>query len=685
MSKFPLDTLTTSWDGLQVPAFETIKDADYFSAVETAIDAARGRLSAIIDCADAPSFENTIATLEQIGEEMEVAFSMYHTVLNAESTDLLQEMSQKIEPMAAAFGNDVMLNADLFARVDAVWEKRETLGLDAEQMAVLDKTWHGFVRNGAKLSPDDKEKLRKIDEELAGLSPKFSDNVRKATKEFEYWVEDEAQLSGLPESAVVAAKEAAETKDQKDKWLFTLDFPSLLPVLTYADDRAMRETIWRANVNKGLKDDTDNRGLIKQILKLRHDRAKLLGFATHADYVLERRMAGSKDTVMTFLETLRTAAYPLAKEEMVELQNFVKKEGGPDPLKPWDLTYYSEKLKQAQHNFDEEKLRPYFSLPKVMDGLFDHAKRLFKVELRSVEGVPVYHEDVTVYEVRDSDSQERIGLLYVDLHPRAGKRGGAWMMPMQARAYNSKGTLNIPYAGIVGNMTKPTKDTPSLLSFYEVETVFHEFGHALHQLLTECRYDSVSGTSVLWDFVELPSQIQENWLFHKETLDLFAEHYQTGEPIPESYVNAIKDTANFRAASFIMRQLNFCYLDMSFHTANPDDIDDVLEFEKDVLKPLTLMPYEDGSVAAAFSHIFAGGYSAGYYSYLWAEVLDADAFELFVEKGLYDQATGMAFRKSILARGASAKPDVLYREFRGRDADPAALLRKKGLDDKKAA
>lgn len=664
---------------IAAPNFPEIEEKNYVPHVKEAIELAKERVEAIKNNNDAPTFDNTILALEHCDDELEKVLSVFYTLLSAESTDAMQEMAQEIGPITSAFSNDIGLDPQIFQRIDSLWQNRESMGLNEHEMIVLEKSWIGFVRNGAKLNESDKEKLRKIDEDLSKLSPKFSDNSRQAAKAFEMVITDEDDLNGLPETTITAAKEAAEEKGIANGWLFTLDFPSYVPFVTYADNRDLREKMWRAFSSRAFGGEFDNSDVLKQIVTLRHQRAQLLGYKTHSDYVLERRMAESLGTVQNFLDKLEKAARPAAKRELDMIKSFAKDQGFKDDLKPWDIAYWSEKLKKDKYDFDAEALRPYFPIDSVINGLFAHSEKLFGVKLSPLNSVPVYADDVRTYKVEDSDGTLR-GLLYADFHPRKGKRQGAWQGTIRDRSLNAEKRVDLPIVNIVMNFTKPTKDAPSLLTLDEVETLFHEFGHALHSLLTDIDYGAISGTSVYWDFVELPSQLMENWLGEEETLNLFARHYQTDEPIPSSLIERMKAAKNFMKGWQMMRQIAFCNLDMAWHSnPTPEKIDDVLAFERKTTDRFALIPYEDGCMSTSFGHLFAGGYSSGYYSYLWAQVLDADAFEAFVESGLYNAETGKKLRHEILSKGGSAHPMVLYKNFRGREPDPDALLRRDGL------
>lgn len=662
---------------ISAPDFSKYTKFDYIAAITDAIALARGRVAALK--ASGKDDFSLILDLETRDEELGEVLEVFYSLLGTDTTDELQELAQQVGPLSSAFSSEISQDEELFRMVDTLWQKRADLKLDKPQYATLEKYWKGFVRNGALLDHAGKLRLKDIDSEMSKLGPVYSDNARKSAKAFTLLVTDTAQLAGLPESATSAAAEEAEAKGHKDAWLFTLDYPSYGPFMTYADDRALREKMWRAFSSRAYGDEFDNCKTTLEIVRLRHERANLLGYKTHADFELERRMAETPARVTGFLERLRAVGMTKAKEELAELRAFVADAGGPADLKPWDIGYYSEKLKQKKYAFDSEQLRPYFSVDAVLKGCFTHCEKLFGLTFRPSSAYSTYHPEVQTFEVVDTETGAALGLLYADFFPRDGKRSGAWQGTFRERRILRDGTTGLPLSAIVCNFTKPSKDKPSLLTFDEVETLFHEMGHALHTLLTEIDYPSISGTSVYWDFVELPSQVMENWLSEKETLDLFARHYQTGETIPQHLIDALKASQNFMAGWTLMRQVQLGMLDMAWHTTDPASITDVMAFERTVLDPLALLPYVAGCVSTSFGHLFAGGYSAGYYSYQWAEVLDADVFALFREKGLYDAATGRAFRRHVLSKGGSEPPLELFKAFRGREPDPDASLRRKGL------
>lgn len=510
-------------------------------------------------------------------------------------------------------------------------------------------------------------------------SPQFSENVLKATNEFELWISEEKDLEGLPESAIESAKSAASSKGHPSKWLFTLHAPSYIPFLTYSAIRSLREKIWRGFNTRAYKGPWDNQENIKKIIKLREERAHLLGFKNHAAFVLEERMAKDSETVQTFLQDLLKPAKDAAQKEVDEIKKFAWEIDKIDNIMPWDWPYYSEKLKEKKYSFSEEELRPYFKIENVVEGVFEHARRLYDLKFLESKEIPVYHEDVRVYEVFEESTNKYIGLLYTDFFPRETKRNGAWMTSFKEQGL-LQGKVHRPHISIVCNFTEPTPTKPSLLTFEEVLTLFHEFGHALHGLLSNCQYRSLGGTNVYWDFVELPSQIMENWVKQKESLDIFAQHYETKEPIPNELFEKIKKAEKYQAGYFALRQIQFGVLDLAWHTVDSRQINAVDEFEKQVTSEYRLIPFIEGTNSScSFSHIFAGGYSAGYYSYKWAEVLDADAFEYFLEQGLFNKKVAQKFKENILSRGGTEHPMDLYVKFRGRKPDTQALLRRDGL------
>lgn len=693
----------------QAVPFDLIKTEHYVPALETSIAEAKTNLEKIKSEKNL-NFETVILALEQLSEKIDRVSSVYFNLFSAEADEEMQKLAQVISPMLSAFSSDISLDPEVFSKIKFVYDNRIALKLHGEELRLTDKMYKDFVRNGALLSEDKKEKLRAIDQELSVLGPQFSENVLKATNAFELWITDKKDLAGLPEGAIEAAALAAEQKAQSKsstapapqiaataatpaQWLFTLQGPSLIPFMTYAENRALREKIWRANSMKAFGGEFDNRQTVLKIVKLKYDRAQILGFKDYAHYVLEERMAENPDTVFKFIEKLIEPSKKAALRDLDEVKEFKKSlesatattptaeaTTANDDLKPWDFAFYSEKLKEKKYAFNEEELRPYFKLENVIQGVFEHAQQLYGLTFKPISDIPVYHPDVKTFEVYDTEhGNEYIGLFYMDFFPRETKKAGAWMTSFRDQGlWGNK--VERPHISIVCNFTKPTPTKPSLLSYDEVRTLFHEFGHALHGLLSRCKYKSLSGTNVYWDFVELPSQIMENWAQEKEGLDLFAHHYQTNAKIPNELVEKIKRSKNFQTGWVSLRQLSFGWLDMNWYTTDPAQISDVDTFETQVGDRTRLLPKEPGTnMSCSFSHIFAGGYSAGYYSYKWAEVLDADAFEYFKEKGLFNKEVAKKFKDSILSRGGTEHPMELYKQFRGREPDTSSLLRRDGL------
>jgi len=663
----------------QAVPFHLIKTEHYMPALHFAISEAKSNIEKIKKD-KTTTFENTIIALEQASEKVDRVSTVYFNLFSSEANEAHQALAQEISPLLSAFSSDVSLDPEIFNKIKFVYDNRIQLNLTGEDLKLTEKMYKDFARNGALLNPEQKEKLRAIDQELSVLSPKFSENILKATNAFELWITDEKDLAGLPEGAIEAYAHAAEAKGKKGQWLVTLQAPSMIPLLTYANNRSLREKVWRASSSKCFKDQYDNQEVVLKIVKLKNERAQVLGAKNYAEYVLEERMAKNPQTVFQFLEKLITPSKAAAQKDLAEVQQFRKEfDGSSDEIKPWDFAYYSEKLKEKKYAFNEEELRPYFKLENVIDGVFEHARKLFGLVFKPVQGIPVYHADVKTYEVFEEGSQKYIGLFYMDFFPRETKKGGAWMTSFREQGLYGH-EIKRPHVSIVCNFTKPTPTKPSLLSYDEVSTLFHEFGHALHGLLSECKYKSLSGTNVYWDFVELPSQIMENWIKEKESLDLFAKHYETGEKIPTELVEKIRKSARFQAGWMSLRQLSFGWLDMNWYTTDPNTIKDVDSFEDQIGEKTRLLPRETGqNMSVSFGHIFGGGYAAGYYSYKWAEVLDADAFEYFKEQGLFNKEIGTKFKKSILSRGGTSHPMDLYKEFRGREPDPNSLLKRDGL------
>ncbi|WP_047788516.1 M3 family metallopeptidase [Tenacibaculum mesophilum] len=661
------------------PPFSQIKEEDYKPAIKEAIQIAKDEIDAIVENSEVPTFENTTVALDNTGNKLDRATSIFFNLNSAETNEEIQKIAKDISPWLSEFRNDMILNEGLFKRVKTVYDQLSDLNLTPEQEMLLDKQYKSFARNGANLNETDKAELRKIDAELAKLSLQFGEHVLAETNAFELLITHEDDLAGLPESAKEAAKELANSKG-KEGWMITLDYPSYIPFMTYADNRELRKKLAIAFGKKGFQqNEYNNEQIVKDIVTLRHKRANLLGYKTHAHFVLEERMAETPEKVMEFLNELLEKAKPAAQREFDNLEAYAKKLDGIDQLQKWDGAYYSEKLKKELFNLDQELLKPYFKLENVIDGVFTVANKLYNLQFEEIDTIDKYHEDVKTYAVTDTDGNF-VSYFYADFHPRPGKRNGAWMTSYKSQ-YRSNGTNERPQVSIVCNFTKPTQTKPSLLTFNEVTTLFHEFGHALHGMLANTTYKSLSGTSVSWDFVELPSQVLENWCYEKEALELFAKHYETGAIIPMEYVEKIKESASFHEGMQTLRQLSFGLLDMSWHSGDsPETITDVKEFETNAFAETKLYPdVAENCMSTSFSHIFQGGYSAGYYSYKWAEVLDADAFEYFKEEGIFNKEVADKFKNNVLSKGGTEEPMELYKRFRGREPKPDALLRRAGL------
>jgi peptidyl-dipeptidase Dcp len=658
--------------------FSKIKNEDFLPAFQKGIELAKAEIDAIVRNPIKPTFENTIEALAFSGDVLDRISSIFFNLNSAETNDEIQKIAQEVSPLLSEFGNDVRLNPDLFARVKTVYEQRDKLNLNPEQTTLLDKKYKSFSRNGANLPEDKKNLLREIDKELSKLSLQFGENVLAETQAYQLHITNQADLAGLPEGTIEAAHSLAKSQE-KEGWIFTLDYPSYVPFVTYADNRELRKKMAIAFGAKGFQNNEfDNQKIVLKIAKLRFDRAQVLGYATHAHFVLEERMAESPEKVKTFSNDLLEKAKPAALKEFAQLTAFAKELDGIEQLEKWDGAYYSEKLKQQLFNLDDEILKPYFQLEKVLDGAFAVAQKLYGLTFEEIFEVDKYHEEVKTYEVKDEDDQ-LVAVFYADFFPRKGKRNGAWMTSFKSQ-YIKKGINERPHISIVCNFTKPTETKPSLLTFNEVTTLFHEFGHALHGMLANTTYPSLSGTSVYWDFVELPSQILENWCYEPEALALFAYHYQTGDMIPMELVHKIKESASFQEGIATMRQLSFGLLDMGWHAQDPSNIKDIKAFETEQFAATQLYPdVKENAMSTSFSHIFQGGYSSGYYSYKWAEVLDADAFEYFQEKGIFNKEVATQFKENVLSKGGTEHPMILYKRFRGQEPKPEALLRRAGL------
>ena len=659
--------------------FSKIKNEHFKPAFEKAIELAKAEIAAITNNSEAPNFKNTTEALENSGKTLDRISSIFFNLNSAETNDAIQKIAQEVSPLLSQFSNDIRLNETLFERVKSVYDSKSNLNLNDEETMLLEKQYKGFSRNGANLKGKDREVLREIDMKLSKLSLQFGENSLAETNAFELHITDKDQLKGLPEGALEAAKQTAQQKE-KEGWLFTLDYPSYIPFMTYLDNRALRKDMAIAFGKKAFQgNEFDNQEIVKEIVALRQQRAQLLGYDTHAHYVLEERMAETPETVLNFSHELLNKAKPAAEKEFKELSEFAKKDGIND-LQKWDGAYYSEKLKKELFDFDEEAIKPYFKLENVLKGAFTVANKLFGLQFEEVFDIDKYHEDVTTYKVTD-ENNEYVAIFYADFFPREGKRNGAWMTSYKGQSIKN-GINSRPHISNVCNFTKPTETKPSLLTFNEVTTLFHEFGHGLHGMLANTTYSSLSGTSVSWDFVELPSQIFENWCYEEDVLKIFAKHYETGEIIPMQLINKIKDAATFLEGMQTLRQLSFGLLDMSWHSQTNIDVNSITvkEFEQASFSETQLYPdVQENCMSTSFSHIFQGGYSAGYYSYKWAEVLDADAFEYFKQEGIFNKEIGSKFKNTVLSQGGTQKPMNLYVAFRGKKPNSDALLKRAGL------
>ena len=662
----------------QTAPFASIKIEHYLTAFDAAIEEAKKEVQEIIDNPATPDFANTIVALDLAGERLSRIQSIFFNLNSADTSDEMQNIAQEVSPKLSDFGNDITLNEKLFDRIKTVHHQRENLQLNVEESTLLEKTYRRFVRSGANLDETDKAKYRGITKELSQLGLKYQQNVLAETNAYELLITDEKDLSGLPDSIIEMASQTAELKG-KEGWLFNLQFPSYVPFLKYADNRSLREQIFRASSSRANHgNENDNNDIIRRIVELRIEKAHVLDFLTHAEYKLQERMAETPEKVIQFLDDLHLKSKPFALKEFAEIQEFAKKAGFTGRIQRWDWAYYSEKLKSERYNYTDEEVKPYLQLEKVIDGVFSLARKLYGLKLKENKNIEVYHPDVNAYEVYNEEN-EFIAVLYLDFFPRESKRSGAWMTDYRSQS-NVNGNSIRPHISLVTNFSKPTENSPSLLTFDEVTTFLHEFGHGLHGMLSQCQFPGTSGTSVYWDFVELPSQIHENWAYEKEWLDQFAVHYQTGEKLPEELIQKIQKAQNFQAAYMMERQISFAMLDMAYHNRDLPVSGDLKEFELQAVSATDLFEPVDGSLqSASFSHIFSGGYDAGYYSYKWAEVLDADAFSVFQDKGIFNRETADSFRRNILEKGGSEHPAILYQAFRGQEATTEALLKRNGL------
>ena len=658
--------------------FHLIKTEHFEPAVLVGIEEQNREIEEIINNPEKPTFANTIVALERSGKTLDRITTVFGNLLSAETNDEMQAIAERIMPQLTEHSNNISLNEKLFSRIKSVYESEDKQSLNQEETMLLNKTYDGFIRSGANLSDKQKERFRKLSSELSVLTLKFSQNNLKEKNSYELPLTLE-QLEGLPESALTAYAQTAKEKG-KENYIVTLEAPSFIPFMKYCKNRELREQLYRAyNTQCTHDNEYNNLDIVKKLVNLRLELAQLLGFETAADYVLTKRMAANSNNVYQLLNQLLEAYTPTAQKEVAEVQTLAQELEGEDfQLMPWDWAFYSRILKEKKFNIDEEILRPYFELNKVIEGVFGLATRLYGITFQENKDIPVYHADVKAYEVYDMDNSF-LAVLYTDFHPRASKRSGAWMTNYKEQWIDEKGNSR-PHVSVTMNFTKPSADKPALLTFGEVNTFLHEFGHALHGMFANTTYQSMSGTNVYWDFVELPSQIMENFAIEKEFLNTFAKHYQTGESIPSELIQRLVDASNFNVAYACLRQLSFGLLDMAWYTRTTPFDGDVRTYEKEAWKKAQVLPdIEETCMTVQFSHIMAGGYSAGYYSYKWAEVLDADAFSLFKEKGIFNKETANSFRENVLSKGGTEHPLVLYKNFRGKEPNINALLERNGI------
>ena len=663
----------------QTPPFDKIKIEHYVPAFEKGMKEHQKDIDLIVANAASPTFENTIEAMEYSGELLDKVSNVFFNLLSSESNDEMMKISQELSPKLSEHGNNISLNEKLFQKVKTVYENRFTSGLNPEQIRLTEKVYQSFENSGANLSDKDKETYRKLSMELSKRTLDFGQNNLKETIQYNMLLTDEADIEGLPESVLDAAFAKAKSKD-KEGWMFDLSAPSYIGFMKYSTQRPLREKLYMAYNTKNIKGgEFDNQENVREIVRLRLEIANLLGYENYAAYALKQRMAKNADSVYDLLNDLAEAYFPVAQSEVADIKDFATKmEGEPIDIQPWDWTFYADKLKDARFNLNDELTRPYFELENVKKGVFGLATDLYDLKFVKNDEIPVYHSEVEAFDVVD-EKGDFIAVLYTDFHPRDGKRSGAWMTSYKGQ-YMRDEKDSRPHISIVMNFTRPTETKPALLTFDEVNTFLHEFGHALHGMLAKTTYKSLSGTSVYRDFVELPSQILENWLVEKDYLDKFAFHYQTGEKMPVELVQRIIDASNFNVGYLTLRQLSFGYLDMAWHTLKETEDFDVRKFEQKAMQPVQLLPVvADASMSTAFSHIFSGGYAAGYYSYKWAEVLDADAFSVFKQNGIFNKETARSFRENILEKGNTADPMELYINFKGSEPTVDALLKRSGV------
>ena len=658
--------------------FDRIKLDDYLPAMREGFKRQDAEIAAIVDNKEEPTFENTIVALERSGQFLSRVQSAFYNLLSAETCDEMDEIANTISPEETEHSNNISLNEKLFARVKSVYDRKDSIALTVEQQMLLQDTYDFFVNHGANLQGADKEEYKEISQKLSLLDLQFSQNVLAATNKYKLVITDESQLAGLPNSVLEEAKDRAKQKETEG-WCFDLTRPSYAPFMKYADNRELRKEMYMAYNTKALEGELDNRPVVKELVNLRLRLAQLLGYRNYADYKLKDRMAENKENVYKLLDELLDAYKPTAKKEIEEVQQYANAHGADFTIMPWDWSYYSEKLKEEKYNVNDELLRPYFELEKVKKGVFGLATRLYGLTFKRNKDIPVYHPEVEAYEVFDKNG-EFLAVFYADFHPRKGKQGGAWMTEYLCQHVDEQGVNVRPHISIVTNFPRATDSTPALLTFDDVQTFLHEFGHSIHGMVSNVTYSSLSGTNVYRDFVELPSQLMENWAYEKDYLDSFAVHYQNGTAIPVELIESIRKSANFNTGYATLRQLSFGYLDMGWHVIEQPFDGDVLSFEREAWqKAQTLPTVESTSMSVQFTHIFSGGYSAGYYSYKWAEVLDADAFSVFQKEGIFNTETAERFRREVLEKGGSEHPMTLYKRFRRGEPSIEPLLRRNGI------
>jgi peptidyl-dipeptidase Dcp len=657
--------------------FDKIRPEHFEPAFEVCFSTAHKNLEKILTNPTEPTFENTVEALEVCSQDLEVVFGIFHNLKEAHTSAEINKIAEWVLPKMAEWENDVSLNEELFEKIKTVHE-HSTQSLSKEQRRLLDRKYFSFVRKGALLANEQKIQLREFDQKIILLKQQFGQNLLAATNDYKLVITDPVKLAGLPERVVLAAKEQANHENIKDAWVFTLKPPSYAPFVEFAEDEKLRKQMWIAYSSRALNGVYDNTKIILEIVNLRHKRAVLLGHKNHAEYVLEDRMAKTPDTVYSFFNTLQKVAKPRAEEDIKQLQQYKAKIQGGDEIKPWDIAFFSEKLLKEEYAYDSEEVRAYFSVDRVLGGAFDHAYRLYGITAKLRSDIPVYHPDMTVYEIFDAD-EKSLGIVYFDLYPRDSKRGGGWIDALRMQCMDNGVDIR-PHMLIVCNLTKPVGGTPGLLNEFEARTLFHEFGHALHCLFSRCTYRSLAGFNTLWDFVELPSQLMDTFLTHPISIKLVAQHYETGQEITDEMITKIISAKKFQAGMKILSQLGLAYIDMKWHDGSMSNVVNIESFEEEVKRDYRVVaPYPGTAQSTSFKHIFDGEYDVGYYSYHWSEVLAADAFEYFKEDGLFSKSVGLKFRNEILSKGNTQEPDILYRNFRGKDADPNALLRKAGL------